>query len=149
MAHSLFLEALPMMSTWDWLVKPVTGQPIKLKIFEDNQAAIIIVEAGFSTKLCHISRTHGVNITSIKNEVDKLDVALLKIGTEKQAADIFTKGVEPQKWGAAIDVLGIERSPLPRVSKREACANCRDGVSRAGGRRRPRANCLSGVSYSP
>jgi hypothetical protein len=114
LAHSLFLEAIPMMSLWNRLVGPASGRPIQLKIFEDNQAAITIAESGFSTKLCHISRTHGVNIASIKDEIDKPECELLKIDTKQQAADIFTKAVEPQKWEPALDMLGIRRSPLPR-----------------------------------
>ena len=114
LAHSLFLEALPMLSLWDRLVAPASGRRMRLRIHEDNQAAKDIVEAGFSAKLCHISRTHGVNLTSVKDEIDKPDCELLKIHTSKQAADVFTKAVEPQKWGAALDMLGIEREPLPR-----------------------------------
>lgn len=114
LAHSLFLEALPMMSLWDKLVGPASGRPIKLKIFEDNQAAISIIGDGFSSKLCHISRTHGVNLTSIKDELDKPTVELLKIDTKRQAADIFTKGLEPQKWDPALEMLGMSKVPLLR-----------------------------------
>ena len=114
LAHSLFLEALPMLSLWDRLVAPASGRRMRLRIHEDNQAAKDIVEAGFSAKLCHISRTHGVNLTSVKDEIDKPEYELRKIHTSKQAADVFTKAVEPQKWGAALDMLGIEREPLPR-----------------------------------
>ena len=60
-----------MMTLWDRLIKPASGRPTRLKIFEDNQAAISIAEKGFSTKLCHISRTHGMNLTSIKDEIEK------------------------------------------------------------------------------
>ena len=81
-----------MMTLWDRLVKPASGRPIRLKIFENNQAAITICEEGFSTKLCHISRTHGVNMTSIKDEIDKPECELLKTCTKEQAADIFKKG---------------------------------------------------------
>ena len=103
-----------MMTLWDKLMMAACGRPITLKIFEDNQAAMLICESGFSTKLCHISRTHGVNITSIKDEIDKPEISLLKIDTKLQAADVFTKGVEPQKWDAALSMLGIRKQPLPR-----------------------------------
>ena len=60
LAHSLFLEALPMMTLLDNLVKAASGRPIKLKIFEDNQAAMQICEAGFSTKpLPHLPHPQG------------------------------------------------------------------------------------------
>ena len=92
-------EALPMLSIWDRLVKPASGRPMTLRIHEDNQAAKDIAEAGFSNKLCRISRTHGIHLTSIKDEIDKPEIDLRKIGTLEQAADVFTKAVEPQKWG--------------------------------------------------
>ena len=119
-----------MMTLWDRLVAPASGQKIQLRIHEDNQAAKDIVEAGFSTKLCHISRTHGVHLTSIKDEIDKPECSLLKIGTAHQAADIFTKGVEPQKWEPALDMLGIRRAPLPRKPQ-AACRTPEPGVKPA------------------
>ena len=146
LAHSLFLEALPMMTLWDRLVKPASGRPIQLKIFEDNQAAITICKEGFSTKLCHISRTHGVNMTSIKDEIDKPECELLEIGTKEQAADIFTKGVEPQKWEPALDMLGICRSPLPRKGETQtASAQADDQPS--GGRAHARLHQRSPGSW--
>ena len=116
LAYSLFLEAVPMLSLWDRLVGPASGRPMRLKIFEENSAAIMVENDGFSSKLCHIFRTHVVNLMSIKVEVDKPECELLKIDTKRQAADIFTKGVEPQKWDAAIDMLRMERTPLGRKS---------------------------------
>ena len=81
-----------MMILLDMLVKPASGRPIRLRIFKENQAAITICKEGVSTKLCHISRTHGVNMTSIKDEIDKPECELLKIGTNEQAADISRNG---------------------------------------------------------
>ena len=52
-----------------------------------------------------------MNLTFIKDEIERPECELLKIYTTEQAADIFTKGVEPQKWQPA---LGISRDPLPR-----------------------------------
>ena len=38
----------------------------------------------------------------------------MKIDTKLQAADVFTKGVEPEKWDAALSMLGIRKQALPR-----------------------------------
>ena len=103
LAHSLFLEALPMCALWDLIL----DRTVELTIHEDNKAAILIAEAGFSSKLRHISRTHKVNISSIRDEVVKEEVSLQHISTDKQAADIFTKALEVQKWGAALNMLGV------------------------------------------
>jgi len=103
LAYSLFKEALPMCALWDKLM----GREMELYICEDNKAAITICENGFSAKLRHISRTHKVNLQSIKDEVTKENTHLQYTDTLKQAADIFTKGLEPHKWDAALRMLGV------------------------------------------
>ena len=92
-----------MCTFWD----KILDRDVELIIHEDNKAAILIAEAGFSSKLRHISRTHKVNISSIKSEISKDEVTLQHIPTDKQAADIFTKALEVQKRGAALNMLGI------------------------------------------
>ena len=94
-----------MMSLWDRLL----GRDVDLYIREDNQAAIEICNSGFSPKLTHITRTHKVNLSSIKDEVKKPEVHLGYIDTSEQAADIFTKALEPHKWEAALNMLGIAK----------------------------------------
>ena len=55
----------------------------------------------------HVSRTHKVNISSIKDEIKKPHTHLDYVETNKQCADIFTKGVEPQKWDNAVKLINI------------------------------------------
>ena len=74
---------------------------------EDNQATILVVRKGYSPKLRHITRTHKINLSGLA-EVFREDFATLEYcQTDKQAADIFTKSLPPQKWGAALHLLGI------------------------------------------
>jgi hypothetical protein len=113
LAHSLFLEALPMCTLWDTIL----GREVDLHIHEDNEAAILVINKGFSSKLRHILRTHKVNIQSIKDEVDKPHTHLKHVSTDKQAADIFTKALEPQKWQAALDMLHIATVPLEIIGE--------------------------------
>jgi len=104
LAYSLFSEALPMLSFWE----AVSGGRFELEIMEDNQATIKIVENGFSKKLRHCTRTHKVNIGSI-SEILKLDyVSIDYVRSESQAADIFTKALEPHKWLPALKLLGLD-----------------------------------------
>ena len=93
------------MNFWEALL----GRPVSLEIMEDNQATIRIVNKGYSQKLRHISRTHKVDLSSIKEVIDRDTVTVEYVETDKQAADIFTKGLAPQKWDAALDLLGLER----------------------------------------
>ena len=108
LAHSLFLEAMPMCSMFDLLL----GRPIDLIIYEDNQATITIAEKGRSNKLRHVSRTHKVNLWSIKDELDKPYCHLKYVESPHQRADVFTKPLDLNKWGAAVDMLNIAREPL-------------------------------------
>ena len=78
-----------------------------LDCFEDNQATILVVKKGYSPKLRHISRTHKVNLGGLSEVMNVDTVALKYVITDEQAVDIFIKGLPPQKWGAALQMLGI------------------------------------------
>ena len=80
---------------------------------EGNQATITVVKKGFSKKLRHISRTHKVNLGSLKEVCVNDDTEILYIETKKQAADIFTKALAPHLWDSALDMLGIQRAEPP------------------------------------
>ena len=103
LAYSLFKEALPMCSLWDKLL----NRDMDLYILEDNKAAIQVCQNGFSSKLRHIGRTHKVNLQSVKDEIMRESTHLEYTITDKQAADIFTKALEPMKWPAALEMLGV------------------------------------------
>ena len=92
-----------MCKLWDKLL----NRTVELHIMEDNQAAIQICEAGYSSKLRHIGRTNKVNISSIRDEVIKEHTHLKGVDANKQAAYIFTKALDPYKWPAALKMLGI------------------------------------------
>ena len=108
LAHSLYQEGIPSLQLWELLL----GRSITLRVFEDNQATILVVKKGYSSKLRHITRTHKVNLSCL-SEVFKDDTAVIEyIVTDEQAADIFTKALPPHKWPAALTLLGI-RTDLP------------------------------------
>ena len=100
---SLFDEALPMLNLW----QTVAGEKMHLVIEEDNEATIKIVLKGFSPKLRSLARTHRVSIGAIHDILQQDDVSIEHVATEDQAADIFTKALEPQKWGNALALLGM------------------------------------------
>ena len=89
----------------------VSNSTMPLVIKEDNEATIKIIKKGFSSKLRSLSRTHRVNLGAIHETVQQSDVLLEYISTDKQAADIFTKNLDPQKWGAALELLGMREFP--------------------------------------
>ena len=44
---------------------------------------------------------------SVKDEIMRESTHLEYTITDKQAADIFTKALEPMKWPAALEMLGV------------------------------------------
>ena len=108
LAHSLYLEGLPSLQLWERLL----GRPVKLRVKEDNQATIKVVKKGFSPKLRHIQRTHKVNLGCLQEIFEEDESSVLEyVETDKQAADIFTKGLVPAKWPNALALLGIRELP--------------------------------------
>ena len=103
LANGVFAEALPMTIFWDLAL----GKRCDLTIMEDNQATITVVKKGYSKKLRHISRTHKVNLSSLREQCVNNHTQLQYIESKKQAADIFTKALAPQLWAPALEMLSI------------------------------------------
>ncbi len=101
LSNNLFEEGIPMLNFW----QTVSGRDFKLKNEEDNEATIKIAKKGFSPKLRSLTRTHKVNLGAIHEEISKPDIDLEYVPTLEQAADIFTKAIDPQKWKHALDLL--------------------------------------------
>ena len=103
LAHSLYQEGLPSLQLWELLL----DRPVTLRVMEDNQATILVVRKGYSPKLRHITRTHKVNLSGLSEVFRDDTVTLAYCQTDKQAADIFTKALPPQKWRSALRLLGV------------------------------------------
>ena len=103
MAASLFGEGLPTLE----LVEMLLGRKVDLVIEQDNQATILVAKAGYSPKLRHITRTHKVDVGSIKEVLERDSVQIRSVASAEQAADVFTKAVAPAKWEHALDLLNI------------------------------------------
>jgi hypothetical protein len=88
----------------------VQAEHLRLYLMEDNQATIKILQRGRSSQLGHIGRTHKVSLGWVHEVVSSSsrDAHLMYVPTEKQAADIFTKGFSDQgKWNVAIQNVGL------------------------------------------
>ena len=108
LAYSLYQEGIPSLQLWELLLQ----RSVKLRVMEDNQATILVVRKGYSPKLRHISRTHKVNLSCLSEAFAEGGISIEYVDTKEQAADIFTKSLQPQKWGAALNLLGM-RTDLP------------------------------------
>jgi len=106
LAASLFGEGLPTLSLWDL----VLGRDMALEIYEDNQATIKVVKKGYSRKLRHITRTHKIDLGSIKEAFENDNITISYVITTQQSADIFTKALAPLKWNSALELLNIVKT---------------------------------------
>ena len=66
-------------------------------IEQDNQATVVIAQAGYSQKLRYVNRTLKINKKSIKEVLERDNANIRYINTNLQVADIFTKPVTPEK----------------------------------------------------
>ena len=106
-------EGIPAMDVWDKLL----GRKVTLTLLEDNQACLQIVKTGKNPALRHIHRTHGVSASALHHVFYPDDPAeespiykIRGVETEKQFADLFTKGfTKPLEWSRAIANVGLRR----------------------------------------
>ena len=66
---------------------------------QDNQATVVIAQAGCSQKLRYLNRTQKMNIESIREVLERDNVNITYINTNLQVADIFTKPVMSGEMG--------------------------------------------------
>ncbi len=105
LAYSFFSEALPALSLWERLL----DRSVDLHCLQDNEATIKIIENGWSAKLRHVLRTHKVNLGSLSEQFECPNIHLNPVNTKEQAADIFTKNLQPAMWPAALEMLRMVR----------------------------------------
>ena len=100
---TLLAEGFPILD----LLETILNRKVTFRMKEDNTATIKVLQQGYSQKLRHVTRTHKLDIGIVKEAIDE-DVAKLEhVTTDKQAADIFTKDLQPCKWPRALQLVGI------------------------------------------
>ena len=92
-------HGLPLMQ----LLLAINGKDPIVLVEEDNAPAIIIVEKAKMNTIRHMNRTHRVDVRSLHDTFRReTTMQLRKIGTNDQAADMFTKPfTNEEKWSAA------------------------------------------------
>ena len=84
---------------------------VKIKLYEDNQAALRIIETGYSPKLRHIGKSQRVDIAFVSDCCEQRGVLPEYIATDKQKGDFLTKNLARDKFCKALDLVGI-RCPV-------------------------------------
>ena len=102
---------LPALDFWGVVLK----KSLRLKVREDNESCIKIVENGYSPAMRHLHRTHRMHIGWLHEVLCGLDgkggehAFLEKCASELMKADPFTKSIVPSKWEHALAQFGMTR----------------------------------------
>ena len=98
LASRVFSEGLPAQG----LCGTLFGRPTLLAFRQDNAAVLQIIEAGYSPKLRHVSKTHRLGLGSLYEVFESPDATIGYIATDKQRADPLTKQVSLLKASNAM-----------------------------------------------
>ena len=93
-AGVLFGEALNLHT----MAEHVSEQAIPIKFEQDNQAAIAVLQAGYSAKLRHVGRVHRVDIASIHEQLVDETFLLEYCESKVQSANGLTKIINGVEW---------------------------------------------------
>ena len=114
LSHAMRQEAIPIQQLWEMFL----GRDMEMKVFEDNEGTVLVVENGYSPALRHILKTQKCSIDLLHTMFHDLNLAKLEnVESEKQVADIFTKALTPQAWEHALRLLHVERQTT-KITKR-------------------------------
>ena len=81
------------------LLDKVLDRDVHCNFYEDNQAAILILENGGSSALRHVGRTHRVDLAWMYERFNEDNIKVRYIESNRQCADIYTKHfTDRYKW---------------------------------------------------
>ena len=110
MANGLFGEVYNLQSFLQQLI----GKELEVKFFQDNNAVLQVLEAGYSAKLRHCGRVHKVNVASISEALEDESLTAEHCTTREQKANGFTKIVPPIEWPLTLQQINLDYK-LPKA----------------------------------
>ena len=88
----------------------------KVKLMEDNQATITILQQGHPQKLRRTDRTQRISFRWLQEQFVNRQFELINVDTTLQAADILTKAFDSTPvWHHALELTGISPSRQARA----------------------------------
>ena len=79
---------------------------VQVKLEQDNEAVVKIIQNRYSAKLPHCNRVHRVNVASICHLLDNEPcIELRYCKSEQQLANAFTKIIAPVHWNQALQQM--------------------------------------------
>ena len=102
---AMFKEGIPSLDLWSVL----TGEPTPTLYFhEDNETMIRIMQTGRNPTMRHLNRTHGVDVSAMKEQFDRDYVITQYTQSDRQCADIHTKAFDNKdKWQHAANNINV------------------------------------------
>ena len=100
-ASALFGEALNLHT----MIESLTEVRVPVSFQQDNQAAITVVQSGYSAKLRHAGRVHRVNVASTHEQLDQGAFDFDYGETTAQLANGFTKVIGQAEWQQTLKKL--------------------------------------------
>ena len=105
MAGGLFGEVYNLQAFLEYLTQ--TG--VEVKFWQDNNALLQVLRAGYSAKLRHCGRVHKVNVASITEALKEENFSAEHCSTMLQRANGFTKVIPPQEWTVTLQQFGLAK----------------------------------------
>ncbi len=84
------------------------GRPIESVLCEDNSAAVVVMNHGFSSTMRHLLRTHRICLQAIHDQIVARNVFLRPCETSKMKADPFTKSFNGVEFKHVLELLKIQ-----------------------------------------
>ena len=100
-ASGLFGKALNLHT----MIESLTEVRVPVSFQQDNQAAITVVQSGYSAKLRHAGRVHRVNVASTHEQLDQGAFDFDYGETTAQLANGFTKVIGQAEWQQTLKKL--------------------------------------------
>ena len=103
-ASKVLRESLiPLMALWSIML----DRPVKGTIFEDNTSTITVIKNGYSPQMRHLQKHHRISLGIVHELCEHEDLDVKHTTTDKQKADICTKGLARPKHEPACRMVGL------------------------------------------
>jgi len=103
MSRALREKALPIQTFWE----KVLGRVVVVRVWEDNDACLRNVKAGWSTAMRHMAKHHKTSL-AICHEMSSIPgIDVGRVDTKEQRADPMTKGLDPAAHRHGLELLGL------------------------------------------
>ncbi|CAE7710334.1 unnamed protein product [Symbiodinium sp. CCMP2592] len=101
--HAVYKLGLPALSMWEYML----GRRFRLRVMEDNEAAIRVIITGHNPNMRHMSRTQRIDISALNERYHAGDVMFVTCPSQFEAGDILTKACTDAKvWGRNLMSIG-------------------------------------------